>query len=253
MKICWENNVWPFYLLPHTSHITQPLDLSCFSFVKSKYRQAIADLASLEDSAPIKKLRFIQYYAAARETGLSSDHIKSGWKASGIYPWNPQKVLPSRQVRQSTTKQPTTVTTGPSTPARVDLDSAIVPPMNSRHLRAQINALSQSDRLSRSTRLLFSKTTKTLGALEFAQTNQTLEIQKQSKVIEDYNAKKRRKVTVDSNETFASIGQIIEAQRKIEANEARWNAIDRASEARKQADEMTKQGIAPFLVEWHAG
>ena len=70
MKICWENQVWAFYLIPHSSHALQLLNLACFSFVKSKYRQAITDLVSINDSAPIKKLRFVQYYQEAREAGL---------------------------------------------------------------------------------------------------------------------------------------------------------------------------------------
>ena len=50
MKICWENNTWPFYLRPYTSYICQPLDLACFAFVKGKYRQQIADLARFDDA-----------------------------------------------------------------------------------------------------------------------------------------------------------------------------------------------------------
>ena len=77
----------------------QPLDLSCFSPVKLKYREQIAELASLNDAAPIKKHRFIKYYYRAREEGLTARIIKSRWRASGIYPWNPRKGLKSSQVK----------------------------------------------------------------------------------------------------------------------------------------------------------
>ena len=59
MKKCFYNNVWLYYLIPHSSHVLQPLDLTCFAPIKSRYRRQIADLASLDDAAPIKKIRFI--------------------------------------------------------------------------------------------------------------------------------------------------------------------------------------------------
>ena len=43
----------------------QPLDLLYFSPIKSKYRKQIANLASLNNAAPIKKHRFIKYYYKA--------------------------------------------------------------------------------------------------------------------------------------------------------------------------------------------
>ena len=78
----------------------QPLDLLCFSPVKLKYWEQIAELVSLDDAAPIKKHRFIKYYYRAREEGLIARTIKSGWRASGIYPWNPRKGLKSLLVKK---------------------------------------------------------------------------------------------------------------------------------------------------------
>jgi hypothetical protein len=39
MVKCIENNVKVIYLIPHASHVLQPLDLSCFSAIKSRYRE----------------------------------------------------------------------------------------------------------------------------------------------------------------------------------------------------------------------
>ena len=96
MKICWEHQIWPYYLVPHTSHVTQPLDLSCFAPLKGKYRQVIADLASFDDALPIKKIRFLDYYQQARENSWTKPIILAGWLAAGICPWNPLKILQSR-------------------------------------------------------------------------------------------------------------------------------------------------------------
>jgi hypothetical protein len=36
--LCSQNKVQPFYLLGHTSHELQPLDVGCFSPLKTRYR-----------------------------------------------------------------------------------------------------------------------------------------------------------------------------------------------------------------------
>ena len=88
------------YLLSYSSHVLQPLNLAYFGPIKSKYRKEIADLASLDDCAQIKKIRFISVYAQAREEGLNPHNIRAGWRASGIVPWNPRKVIESSQVHR---------------------------------------------------------------------------------------------------------------------------------------------------------
>jgi hypothetical protein len=59
MAKCIKNNVKVIYLIPHASHVLQPLDLACFSVIKSRYREQIANLSRFKDLAPIKKVRFI--------------------------------------------------------------------------------------------------------------------------------------------------------------------------------------------------
>src|SRR6266702_8203117 len=81
-------------------HVLQPLDLLCFCLIKSKYREQIAELACIDDAALIKKHCFIKYYYKVRGEGLTVRTIKSGWRASGIYLWNPRKGLESSQVKK---------------------------------------------------------------------------------------------------------------------------------------------------------
>lgn len=83
---CYENKVVVFYLLPHSSHILQPLDLACFSLLKSRYRDQITNLARFDDTSAVKKAQFLQYYHKASQEGLNARQITAGWKASGIYP-----------------------------------------------------------------------------------------------------------------------------------------------------------------------
>src|SRR5262249_49136700 len=111
---CFQNNIHITYLEPHSSHVVQPLDVAVFSRLKASYRAQIEALTQFEDSAPIKKIRFVEYYNAARTEALSESYIKSAWRGAGLFPWNPQKVLNSKQILK---KQDIPLTT-PTTPRK---------------------------------------------------------------------------------------------------------------------------------------
>ncbi|KAI0997010.1 hypothetical protein K3495_g11173 [Podosphaera aphanis] len=100
MQLWKKHKIHLLFLPAHSSHILQPLDLAPFSILKSKYRKQISDLSALNDAAPVKKERFIKFYHEAREEGLSDKIIRAGWKATGLVPFNPERVLQSSRVLQ---------------------------------------------------------------------------------------------------------------------------------------------------------
>jgi hypothetical protein len=55
MWTCYQNKIYCIYLLPHSSHVCQPLDLAPFSVTKSSYRRQIRDLSSLDDQLLSRK------------------------------------------------------------------------------------------------------------------------------------------------------------------------------------------------------
>lgn len=96
-----------FMLAAHDSNII--LVLSIFSPLKATYRSEVAMNACIDNAAPIHKQRFLQYYKQARGSALSKDNIKSGFKATGLWPYNPDKVLQSKYVtRRPVTPDPPT-------------------------------------------------------------------------------------------------------------------------------------------------
>jgi DDE superfamily endonuclease len=103
---CYLNDVQLVYLIPHLSHVLQPLDLSCFSPLKSRYRKQLTELAKFDDSAPVKKMQFLLYYNKARNEGLSPPNIRAGWKVADIHPWNPPRAIRSSQVTQMAINAP---------------------------------------------------------------------------------------------------------------------------------------------------
>ena len=93
MATCFVNNVYYCYLPAYCSHSLQPLDNGVFNATKTAYRKELEKLASLTDSAPVDKVNFIRAYARARETGMTSKNILSGWRVTGNWPISRSKAL----------------------------------------------------------------------------------------------------------------------------------------------------------------
>ena len=92
---CFQNKVYLLFLLSHTSHVLQPLDLSIFEPLKTYYRQEINYAGLIADSAPVLKAQFINYYIKAYIKVFKSLNIKSGFSTIGIYPFRPSRVYKS--------------------------------------------------------------------------------------------------------------------------------------------------------------
>jgi len=212
--------------------------------LRCRYRAQIANLARYEDTAPIKKIRFIEYYRLARDEGLTRHNILSGWKASGISPWNPRKVIRSLQVLESerTSHQP-----APNTPPRPnkdqDLSRVLATPRNRLQLQSVIQSISSKESLSRPVRTLLTKATKGFDILHSHNAQHTLRIQAQARRITELANKKKKKVAIDCNKVFANIDTIKAEQERLQAA---WNRRDRAGEARRTADAMLANHMSQF-------
>jgi hypothetical protein len=95
MTTCYLNNIYLLFLPAYTSHVLQPLDLGCFSSLKTEYRRQVGNYTALTDETQVGKARFLEFYTQARQIGLSKANIQSGWKATGLYPRNIDKPLGS--------------------------------------------------------------------------------------------------------------------------------------------------------------
>ncbi|MCO5568934.1 hypothetical protein L7F22_022637 [Adiantum nelumboides] len=76
----------------HTSHKLQPLDVFVFKSLKTHFRKErdIWHLRTLSRQASKSKLATIA--AKAIHSALTEDNIKAGFKATGIWPFNPTAV-----------------------------------------------------------------------------------------------------------------------------------------------------------------
>ena len=248
MQVCWESNVFLYYLIPHSSHVLQPLDLSCFGVLKSRYRSQILTLSSLSDSAPIKKSTFLELYHKARKEGLTEHNIRAGWKACGIVPWSPQKVLRSSQVKWTEMTVPKTPTS-----QRTPTDLTVIwTPANRRDLQVQFQRLASTEDVSRSVRLLVQKASKTIDSYTFESARMNRLIVSQEAQLSHLTNKRKKKIAIDANEQFVNIEDIARVQEEIERRRAEFDRKDRAKEARQTADGLIRQGMTSLLHQFHA-
>ena len=156
MYNCRLHNVELLFLPPHSSQVTQPLDLTCFSPVEGRYRAQISMLAQYDDAAPVKKINFVRFYNLAREESLTARTITNSFKAAGIHPFNPHQVysspaqagstnssIPARQTRKPTTKRPHD---------QLDICSTPKPSKRAKQSLQQLNIIFKSHRTVRTRR-----------------------------------------------------------------------------------------------------
>jgi hypothetical protein len=68
----------------HSSHLLQPLDVRCFSPLKSSYRKQVEGLVRLRIHYIIK-LEFLSAFKEAYKAAFTEQNIKSGFRATGNY------------------------------------------------------------------------------------------------------------------------------------------------------------------------
>ena len=77
---------------PHSSHLLQPLDVSCFGPLKKAYSKQV-ELQMQGGINHINKPDFLTNYSKSRLQALSSSNILGGFAATGLVPFNPECVL----------------------------------------------------------------------------------------------------------------------------------------------------------------
>ena len=88
-----ENHIILFCLPPHTTHLCQPLDRSCFSPLKAAYNQHCQEFLSSNPGQVINRFNFTQIFSRAWTQAMTPANIIMGFRATGVYPLNRYVVL----------------------------------------------------------------------------------------------------------------------------------------------------------------
>ncbi|KAL6167411.1 hypothetical protein ACJQWK_06842 [Exserohilum turcicum] len=106
-QYCAENKIITLCMPPHTSHLLQPLDVSCFSPLKRAYGREIEKLAR-QGVYHIDKIDFLTVYQQIRPTVFTQQNIQAGFQATGLVPPCPDRVLSSLTVARTPSPPQTT-------------------------------------------------------------------------------------------------------------------------------------------------
>lgn len=213
MVACAINRIYLCVLPAHSSHVTQPLDVGCFSVLKQKYRQYIESHSYDDLSSARSKQLFLLSYKSARDDALTSRNIRSGWRATGLWPVDISKPLGSKFII------PDDPPTPPAKTAVADESAAaLATPSDGKQLRKSLGHLrGMRGRQPALAREAIRKASKALDK----KNRELAEAEMQKRALEEQIAnlrpKKRQKVDISPNKRFASLGHIQLAQAKARA------------------------------------
>ena len=98
VNLAIENNIIIICLPPHSSATLQPLDRGVFKGMKKDLRSLVARFFLKNNFNSIDKINFSKLMKDLFEEFYRKEHVLSGFKATGIFPLDPQVVLGNEKV-----------------------------------------------------------------------------------------------------------------------------------------------------------
>ena len=226
--LAFQSKVQLLYLPAHTSHRLQPLDLACFSPLKTAYRRAITESREPTLSAPASKRRFISIYDDLRVQCLNISNIEAGFEASGIWPINPLRVINELRQKEAALQ--------PQTPTSTRTNQLFWTP-TSRHdisvITRNLMASVSTDHSSRYLRRRFEEVvTRKLSRETANQAAIHAELQVLKLRDGSRSNQRSRAVRIDPNERFTHIEDFVRAEEEARAIDERDEARALATQAR---------------------
>ncbi|KAJ8070734.1 hypothetical protein OCU04_001104 [Sclerotinia nivalis] len=102
---CKANNIICIRLPPHSNHLTQPLDIECFSVLKHSYGYQIDGFIKAHINH-ISKVEFFIAFKAAYQESITVQNMKAGFRGAGLIPFDPEAVLSKLDIRIHTPTPP---------------------------------------------------------------------------------------------------------------------------------------------------
>jgi DDE superfamily endonuclease len=93
----WENKIRPFQLPPHSTHLTQPLDVGAFQKFKFEFKQCLREEV-FYGANEITKADFFNIFARFSTQTFTPELCKSAFTKTGLIPFNPDLVLDKMKV-----------------------------------------------------------------------------------------------------------------------------------------------------------
>jgi hypothetical protein len=145
LEYCFANNIVLCRLPSHTSHKLQPCDVAVFAPLKAAYREQVERLERGGVNT-IGKEHFTSLFSPARVKALTAKNIKAGFAASGLFPFNPDRILnsmPKPAVGPFTASTADKVIVGPS--SQEQIPQTPVTPVSAEGLMSLQNLIIEKD------------------------------------------------------------------------------------------------------------
>jgi hypothetical protein len=104
-RICTENNIIPICMPSYSSHLLQPLDVGCFAVLKWYYRQQV-EQQMRHGFNHIDKMDFLTAFPQARTIAYKAQTIRNSFAATGLVPFNLDRVIQQLTIRLKTPTSP---------------------------------------------------------------------------------------------------------------------------------------------------
>ncbi|EEA25964.1 hypothetical protein TMatcc_005785 [Talaromyces marneffei ATCC 18224] len=104
-RTCTENNIIPICMPPHSSHLLQPLDVGCFAVLKQYYGQVVEQRIRLGFNH-VDKIDFLTAFPQARTVAYKAQTIRNSFTATGLLPFNPDRVIQQLNIQLKTPTPP---------------------------------------------------------------------------------------------------------------------------------------------------
>ena len=104
VSYCIQHNIFLHLLIPHSSHLLQPLDVGVFGPLKKAISKHLDRLLRVGVHR-LEKVEWVEAYVEAREGTLTEDNIRGGWRGAGLVPLNRVRIthsLPAVIMRPTT-------------------------------------------------------------------------------------------------------------------------------------------------------
>lgn len=113
-EYCKAHNIITLGLPLHSSHLTQPLDVGCFSVLKRAYGRQIEMFIKAHINH-ITKVEFFLSFTAAYKESMTAENCQARFRGARLVPFNPQAVLSKLDVklRTPTPSRPSTANSVP--------------------------------------------------------------------------------------------------------------------------------------------
>lgn len=92
IEYCWDNLIVPFQLPAHSTHLLQPLDVTCFQPLKHYHREAI-DMAVRAGDSKFSRREFLAAFKTMRQQAFKTSTLRHAFRDTGITPINPQLII----------------------------------------------------------------------------------------------------------------------------------------------------------------